>query len=133
MISLKQQKGLSSIGWLSVIILFGAVFTIVAKLAPFYLDNRFVVSTLQGLADDPTFPKMTSSQVRSKLTKTFRLNNIRGKAVDSVKVLKKKNITLVTIEYEERINIVYNIDVVLIFNSLLDSSRPEECCSAASE
>jgi hypothetical protein len=133
MISLKQQKGLSSIGWLSVIILFGAIFTIVAKLAPFYLDNRFVVSTLQGLADDPTFPKMTSSQVRSKLTKTFRLNNIRGKAVDSVKVLKKKNITLVTIEYEERINIVYNIDVVLIFNSLLDSSRPEECCSAASE
>ena len=133
MISLKQQKGLSSIGWLSVIILFGAVFTIVAKLAPFYLDNRFVVSTLQGLADDPTFPKMASSQVRSKLTKTFRLNNIRGKAVDSVKVLKKKNITLVTIEYEERINIVYNIDVVLIFNSLLDSSRPEKCCSAASE
>jgi hypothetical protein len=133
MISLKQQKGLSSIGWLSVIILFGAVFTIVAKLAPFYLDNRFVVSTLQGLADDPEFPKMASSQVRSKLTKTFKINNIRGKAVDSVKVIKKKNITLVTIEYEERINIVYNIDIVLTFNSLLDSSRPEECCSAASE
>jgi hypothetical protein len=133
MISLKQQKGLSSIGWLSVIILFGAVFTIVAKLAPFYLDNRFVVSTLQGLADDPAFPKMASSQVRSKLTKTFKINNIRGKAVDSVKVIKKNNIKLVTIEYEERINIVYNIDIVLTFNSLLDSSRPEECCSAASE
>jgi hypothetical protein len=133
MISLKQQKGLSSIGWLSVIILFGAVFTIVAKLAPFYLDNRFVVSTLQGLADDPAFPKMASSQVRSKLTKTFKINNIRGKAVDSVKVIKKNNIKLVTIEYEERINIVYNIDIVLTFNSLLDSSRPEECCSAVSE
>jgi hypothetical protein len=133
MISLKQQKGLSSIGWLSVIILFGAVFTIVAKLAPFYLDNRFVVSTLQGLADDPAFPKMASSQVRSKLTKTFKINNIRGKAVDSVKVIKKNNIKLVTIEYEERINIVYNIDIVLTFNSLLDSSRPEECCSVVSE
>ena len=133
MISLKQQKGLSSIGWLLVIVIFGAVFTIVAKLAPFYLDNRFAVSTLQGLADDPTFPKMLPSQVRSKLKKTFKINNIRGKAANSVKVIKKKNITLVTIEYEERINIVYNIDVVLTFNSLLDSSRPEECCSAASE
>lgn len=133
MISLKQQKGLSSIGWLFVIIVFGAVFTIVAKLAPFYLDNRFVVSTLQGLADDPTFPKMAPNQVRSKLKKTFSINNIRGKAADSVTVSKKKNITLVTIEYEERINIVYNVDVVLTFNSLLDSTRPEECCSAASE
>lgn len=132
-ISLKQQKGLSSIGWLFVVIVFGAVFTIVAKLAPFYLDNRFVVSTLKGLAEDPLFPKMAPNQIRTKLKKTFRINNIRGKAVDSVKVTKKKNLTLITIEYEERVNIVYNIDVVLTFNSLLDSSNPDKCCSAPSE
>jgi hypothetical protein len=116
MISLKQQKGLSSIGWLFVITIFGLVFTIVAKLAPFYLDNRFVVSTLHGLAEDATFPQMTPNQVRTKLKKTFSINNIRGKAVDSVKVNKVKNTT-----------------VVLTFNSLLDSSRPSDCCSAASE
>lgn len=133
MISLKQQKGLSSIGWLFVITIFGLVFTIIAKLAPFYLDNRFVVSTLHGLAEDATFPQMTPNQVRTKLKKTFSINNIRGKAIDSVKVNKVKNTTLVTIEYEERVNILFNVDVVLTFNSLLDSSRPSDCCSAASE
>jgi hypothetical protein len=133
MISLKQQKGLSSIGWLFVIAVFGAVFTIVAKLAPFYLDNRFVVSTLQGLADDSTFPQMTTNQVRTHLSKTFSINNVRGKAVDSLKVTKNKNATIVTIEYEERIPMLLNVDVVLTFNSLLDSTRPEQCCSAASE
>ncbi|MFT7490692.1 MAG: hypothetical protein ACI80S_000273 [Pseudohongiellaceae bacterium] len=133
MISFKQQKGLSSIGWLFVITVFGVVFTVVAKLAPFYLDNRFVVSTLQGLAEDAAFPQMTPNQVRAKLRKTFTVNNVRGKAVDSVKVNKVKNTTLVTIEYEERINILFNVDVVLTFNSLLDSSRPEQCCSASAE
>jgi hypothetical protein len=133
MISLKRQKGLSSIGWLFVITIFGLVFTIIAKLVPFYLDNRFVVATLHGLAEDATFPQMTSNQVRSKLTKTFSINNIRGKPVDSLKVNKVKNTTLVTIEYEERVNILFNVDVVLTFNSLLDSSRPSDCCSAASE
>ncbi len=133
MISLKQQKGLSSIGWLFVITIFGLVFTIIAKLAPLYLDNRFVVATLHELAEDSTFPQMTANQVRTKLSKTFRVNNILGKAVESVKINKVKNITLVTIEYEERVNILSNVDVVLTFNSLLDSSRPSDCGSVASE
>jgi hypothetical protein len=133
MISLKQQKGLSSIGWLLVITVFGLAFTIIAKLAPFYLDNRFVVSTLHGLAEDATFPQMSTDQVRTKLRKTFGINNIRGKAVDSVKISKVKNIILITVEYEERVNILFNVDVVLTFNSLLDSSRPGDCCSASSE
>jgi hypothetical protein len=131
MIRLKKQKGLSSIGWLFVIAVFGSIFTIVAKLSPYYLDNRFVVSTLQGLAEDSTFPQMTPNQVRTQLSKTFSINNVRGKAVDSLKVIKDKNATLVTIRYEERINILYNVDVVLTFNSLLDSTRPEKCCTAA--
>ena len=133
MISFKQQKGLSSIGWLFVITVFGVVFTVIAKLAPLYLDNRFVVSALQGLAEDATFPQMTPNQVRTKLRKTFTINNVRGKAVDSVKVNRVKNTTRVTILYEERINILFNVDVVLTFNSLLDSSRPEQCCSASAE
>jgi hypothetical protein len=130
---LKKQEGLTSIGWLSIVIIFGLVFTLVAKLAPFYLDDRFIVSTLKRLAEDPTFPQMTPNHVETKLQKAFQINNIRDQASNSIKVNQVKNATIITIEYEERVNILSNIDVVLTFNSLLDSSRPNGCCSVTPE
>ena len=133
MMSIKRQQGLSSTGWLFVIAVFGAILTIVAKLAPFYLDNRVVVATLNTLAEDSAFPSMAPNQVRSKLQKTFTINAIRGKPLQALKVTKKKNVMLVTVAYEERVNIVFNIDAVLTFNNVLDSTRPEECCSPPTE
>ncbi|MFT6386641.1 MAG: hypothetical protein ACJAUP_000009 [Cellvibrionaceae bacterium] len=127
--SIKKQKGLSGIGWLFVISVLGFSLLLVSKLGPHYLDNRFVVSTLQTLADDPEFPRMAPSEIRSKLYKIFTLNNIRGTAVGALEVVKNSKSTLVTINYEERISLMHNIDVVLTFNSLLDSARPGECCS----
>lgn len=130
MYSLQKQKGLSALGWLFVITVFGFSILVVSKLAPYYLDNRFAVATLKGLADDPEFPSMSTTEIRTKLAKTFTINNIRGKARDSVKVAKNNKSTIVKIEYEERIHLLQNVDVVLTFNNFLDSAKPGDCCRA---
>lgn len=127
--SLKQQQGLSAIGWLFVISVFGFSILVASKLGPHYLDNRFVVSTLKSLGDDPEFPRMSVSDIRTKLSKTFSVNNIRGKATQAVKVVKNSKKTLVTIAYEERVELIHNIDVVLTFNNVLDSTKPGDCCT----
>jgi len=126
--SLKQQQGLSAIGWLFVISVFGFSLLVASKLGPHYQDNLFVVSTLKTLGDDPEFPRMSVSDIRTKLSKTFTLNNIRGKATQAVKVAKNSKKTVVTIAYEERVNLAHNIDVVLTFNNVLDSTKPGDCC-----
>lgn len=128
MSSLKQQQGLSMIGWLCLIVLFGFSVLVVSKLGPHYIDNRYVVSALKTLADNPDLSRMAPGEIRSSLSKIFTVNNIRGKATESVKVVKNSNATQVTIAYEERINLIYNIDVVLVFNHLLDSRSPGDCC-----
>ncbi len=133
MVNLKRQQGLSSIGWLFVITVFGAILTIAAKLVPLYLDNRFVVSALKSLAEDGAFPSMTARQVRTKLEKTFTINAIRGKPAKALKVSRQKNVTLVTVNYEERVKILFNVDAIVTFNNVLDSSRPEACCSPPAE
>jgi len=127
--NLKRQQGLSAIGWLFVLSVFGFSLLVVSKLGPYYLDNRFVVSTLKTLRDDPEFPQMSSSDIRTKLSKTFSINNIRGKAKKSVRITKNTKNTLVTIAYEERIDLLHNIDVVLTFNNVLDSANPDDCCT----
>jgi hypothetical protein len=120
-------------GWLFVAIIFGFCLLTATKLAPHYLDNRFVVEALKTLADDPELPRMSISEIQTKLRKTFTINNVRGKPVDSVKITKNNKKTLVTILYEERIPFLYNVDVLLTFHSELDSTQPSKCCRPVSK
>ncbi|MGH1485886.1 MAG: DUF4845 domain-containing protein [Cellvibrionaceae bacterium] len=133
MSSIKQQQGMSALAWLVVITIFGFLLLSISKLGPHYLDNRFVVATLKSLGEDPDFSRKSVSDVREQLSRIFQINNIRGKPTESVKVFKNSNGTIVTIAYEERIEFLYNIDVVLTFNSVLDSSQPDKCCTPPKE
>ena len=126
--NLKKQQGLSPIGWLFVISVFVFCLMTIAKLGPHYLDDRYVNATLKTLAEDPNFPRMTVSEVKDKLKKTFSINGVRGKPAKSVKVTKNSDGILVTVAYEERFNFIHNIDVVLQFNSQLSSQDPDRCC-----
>jgi Domain of unknown function (DUF4845) len=127
---LKKQRGLSSWGWLLTITAVGFVLTCSFKMGPVYLDNSFVVGALKSLADSESDLKQLSNGViRSKLNKMFAINNIRGDVTKQVKVVREKNRVLVNIDYETRVKLFYNVDVVMTFNNQLDSSRPGECCT----
>ena len=131
--TLKAQRGLSAIGWLFVISLFGFGLLVVSKLGPHYLDNRFVSSVLQSIADDPDVRQLSAGDIRSKLSKEFTINNIRGKPTQSVDISTNANGLVVSINYEERVHLLHNIDVVLTFNNMLDTARPQLCCSPPPE
>ena len=131
--TLKKQRGLSSLGWLFVISVAGFALLCGFKLGPVYLDNSFVRGALQSLAKEGEVGSMSNGEIRSKLSKLFTINNIRGEVTKKVKVERKKDRVLVNINYEERIPLIYNIDVVLTFENQLDSSRPGECCSPPKE
>ena len=133
MSSLKHQQGLSALGWLVVITIFGFVLLSVSKLGPHYLEDRYVVEALKTLGAEPEFSRMSPAEIRENLTKIFRINNIRGKAVQSVKIIKNSNGAQVSIAYEERIPFIHNIDVVLTFDRLLDSNQIDNCCSRPKE
>jgi hypothetical protein len=75
---------------------------------------------------------MSISDIQKKMRNYFKINNVRGKAVDALQIKKKNNKTVVSINYEERIPFLYNIDVLLTFHSELDSTQPDKCCRPAS-
>lgn len=127
--TLKRQRGLSSLGWLFVISIGGFALLCGFKLGPVYLDNTFVRGALQSLSKEEDLMGMNNGTIRGKLSKLFAVNNIRGEVTKKVKIERKKDRVLVNINYEERIPLIYNIDVVLTFENQLDSSRPGECCN----
>ncbi len=128
--ALKKQRGLSTLGWLLMIAAAGFVLTCSFKMGPVYLDNSFVVGALRSLAESESDLKQLSNDaIRKKLRKMFQINNIRGDVTKQVKIVREQNRVLVNIDYETRLNLFYNVDVVMTFNNQLDSSRPGECCT----
>lgn len=129
--TLKKQVGLSSLGMLFTLAAVGFLLTCAFKMGPAYLDNRFIVGALQSMADSESdIAALSNGEIRSQLGKTFTVNNIRNINLNDVKVERKNSKVLININYEVRMPLFYNIDVVMTFANHLDSSRPGDCCAA---
>ncbi|WP_444941151.1 DUF4845 domain-containing protein [Microbulbifer sp. ZKSA004] len=127
-LSLKQQRGMSYWGWLLVIAVVGFVLTCVSKMAPAYVDARYVSEGLKSLGQNPNLENMTSGQIKNDLSRFFLVNNVRGEPTKSVKVVRGSKGSVVSINYELRQPLIYNVDVVMKFNKQLDTAKPELCC-----
>ncbi|MCO1334923.1 DUF4845 domain-containing protein [Microbulbifer sp. OS29] len=126
--SLRRQRGMSYWGWLLVTALLGFALTCVSKMAPAYMDERYVGEALKSLGDNPNLENMTSGQIKKELSRFFLINNVRGEPTQSVQVVRGVKSTVVSIKYELRQPLVHNVDVVMKFNKQLDTAKPELCC-----
>lgn len=127
--SLKNQVGLSSLGWLLVLLVGGFTLACFFKLGPHYLDHHYIDVSLGSLAEQgKKLDEMDEDIIIKQLNKFMVVNNVRGKEASAFKVVRRSDRTLVNNEYEVRVPMFINIDVVLTFRSQLDSSNPEICC-----
>ncbi|WP_444907698.1 DUF4845 domain-containing protein [Microbulbifer sp. SSSA008] len=129
-LSLQQQRGMSYWGWLLIIAMLGFALTCVSKMAPAYLDARYVNEGLKTLGQNPNLEEMTTGQIKKELNRFFLVNNVRGEPTKSVQVVRGAKGSVVSINYELRQPLIYNVDVVMKFNKQLDTAKPELCCDA---
>ena len=113
-----RQQGLSSLSWL-VVIMVAVFFGLCAvKLLPAYMGAYTVDTAISNAVEKGDFNGLSVGRIRSKLSKHFDVNRIEGVAVGDIKISRKKGNTLIDSSYEQRIPLLYNIDVVLKFDSL---------------
>ncbi|MBX2859028.1 MAG: DUF4845 domain-containing protein [Cellvibrionaceae bacterium] len=120
---------MSSLAWFLALSLFGFALLCLFRIGPSYLNNRYVVSALEGLAQEPDLHELSRTEIQSKITSFAVINGLRDPEVNSFKIVKESRRTLVNSEYEKRVNFLYNIDLVMTFKNQLDSSNVEACCS----
>ncbi|QFT54248.1 DUF4845 domain-containing protein [Microbulbifer sp. THAF38] len=126
--SLKRQRGMSYWGWLVVIAVLGFALTCVSKMAPAYVDARYVSEALKTLGENPELENMSTGQIKKELGRFFLINNVRGEPTKALQVVRGAKSTVVSINYELRQPLIYNVDVVMKFNKQLDTAKPELCC-----
>ncbi|MEW5248212.1 DUF4845 domain-containing protein [Microbulbifer discodermiae] len=127
-VSLRQQRGLSYWGLLLVIAVFGFVLTCVSRMGPAYIDAYYVDEGLRKLAQNPDLETMTKGQIRTELDRFFLLNNVRGEPTKALRVISGADSKLVSVEYELRQPLIYNVDVVMKFNKQLNTAKADLCC-----
>ncbi len=127
---LKHQRGLGMLQWALVISIAGFFLLFAFKVVPLYAENRYVESALRALeTGGEKLDQMTDAEIIKKLSNFYLINNVRSEGpTQNIKIERESEKAVVTVDYETRVPLFYNIDLVLSFKNHLDSTRPGQCC-----
>lgn len=128
--SIKHQRGLGMLQWAVVIAVAGFFLLFAFKVVPLYAENRYVESALRSLeTGGEKLEEMTDAEIIKKLNNFYMINNVRSEGpTKNIKIERESEKAVVTVDYETRVPLFYNIDLVVSFQNHLDSSRPGQCC-----
>ena len=125
-----SQQGWS-MGSLILVLVLVAFFMLCAfKLVPVYVENYYITNGLQRLGDDPEkLQSASKAQILKDLQHYFLINNVRSPASKRIEIERTSDGVLVINQYETRVPLFANIDVILSFHNVLNSARPDDCCA----
>ncbi|UTW45520.1 DUF4845 domain-containing protein [bacterium SCSIO 12696] len=116
----KHQRGMSSLGLLLIIGIVAFFLLCAFRVGPLYLDNSFVGSSLKKLQDDD-LTRMSNSEIRSQISRYFTVDGVRDISTKQIKIDRKSNSVVLSLDYEKRVEFLGNLDVVVRFSHKIDS------------
>lgn len=132
--SLQQQRGLTMISWVLVLAILAFCGMFGFAVVPMYAENMYVVKALKSLAEPgASLNDMSDAEIKKRLQNFYMINNVRSDGPQNIVVDRKSKTLLITIDYENRTNLFYNIDVVTSFQNHLDGDHPNLCCKPLAE
>lgn len=112
---LQDQRGFSKLGFLCMLVLLVSVFTFGLKVLPVYIDHNFVRGVAETLVESGRASSMTQAEVREEIAASMRVNNVRDFDLDDITTTRSGGNSVININYERRIPLAGNMDVVLSF------------------
>jgi Tfp pilus assembly protein PilE len=119
----KKQRGLTLIGFVMVLAIAGFFAFIGMKLFPVYTEYYSVKGDMAGLAAEPGVAQMTPAEVKDKLFRRFYISYVESVKNENVKVTRNNGYNL-SVKYEVRRPLVFNLDFIAKFEHTVDLTRP---------
>ena len=117
--NLKEQAGVSKFGLLMMFVLLVSFLTFGLKVVPLYVDHNLIIGVCEELIENGEAANMTITQIRQRVSHTLRINNVTDFDLSSITLRKENDQAIITIDYERRVELVANLDVVAKFNTVL--------------
>ncbi len=113
----KNQAGLTAIGLFLILIPVGLGVYIILIVAPVYIEALSVGDVVNSLKKELDLREKSPEEIRTMIKKRLDVNNInRVDIKDDVKIQKTVNDVTVTIDYEARVPLFWNIALAFSFN-----------------
>ncbi|MDA0281633.1 MAG: DUF4845 domain-containing protein [Proteobacteria bacterium] len=117
--NLKEQAGVSKFGLLMMFVLLVSFLTFGLKVVPLYVDHNLISGVCEELIENGEAANMTITQIRQRVSNTLRINNVTDFDLSSITLRKENDQAIITIDYERRVELAANLDVVAKFNTVL--------------
>ena len=116
---ISTQSGLTLMSFLIVLCVAGFFIFLGMKLFPVYNEYFSVVRDMQGLASESGVKQLSPEQVRDRLFRRFDISYVDSVKPQNVKVTRNNGYQL-TVAYEVRRNLMYNLDFVAVFDKTVE-------------
>lgn len=97
-----RQRGLSTVGIIAVVGIFGIFVVTFFKVFPMYYDNFKVNSALEAVQNDSAVDPKSKRAIWESLQKRLYINEVRAVTREHVKMVRKDGKTTITVSYETR-------------------------------
>jgi hypothetical protein len=121
-----SQRGISYWGILFGVSFFALMIKVAATVGPMYLDYMTIDKMLQAQFRETQIDKLEVPKFKKSLEEQMERNGIRDRKVDDLMVLGRDGTKLlVELDYEERKNLMANLDVVVHFKKSYTTDKPD--------
>jgi hypothetical protein len=118
-----SQKGLTTIGWILAIAIFGSIVLTGLKILPMYLDYFNVKTVVDSVANDPEIDPKSKRDLWTAINKRLLVNQVRSIKRENVGFVRKEGVTTITVNYTTEKPYIAQLYLVAKFNYKVDIKR----------
>ena len=112
---IKNQKGMTMISWLIVLVFVGFQFMLAIKIVPVFAEDHTIKTIWKGLESDVALVGLPPKRIKKAIMKKMRVNSVYDFDMSTVKIKRLKGYYIVTTKYEPRGKIMGPLDFIATF------------------
>ncbi len=115
LINMRNQRGMTFISLLLLMMIMGFFMLLLLKLGPVYLENYTVKTVLANLRQDPVLHTRPSREIRRAIDSQLYVNEVRRLGSKDIKLKREGTAVTINIDYFVRVPIIANVDAIMTF------------------
>ena len=96
----QSQRGLTTVGWILVIALFGTIVLTIFKVVPMYLEYMQVKSVMESVVNDTSIDPRSKRDLWSAMQKRLLINQAKSVKRENVTFNRADGVTTITVDYK---------------------------------
>jgi len=114
-----RQQGVGYYALVVVLTLLGIFIFTGLKIMPAYVSDGIVTTSLNNLKESGELSSMSLRNIRQHVVRTMQANGESFNS-DSIDQVEENRVDFIVVEYETRLPLFYNMDVVVKFNHRIE-------------